>query len=66
MISKKWKSSLWPIKWGAQVVVVVMLNDSGTVMVTKRSTLGTAEDSVLAHQFDDSKWTSKDAEGMDT
>ena len=43
MISKKWTSSLWPIKWGAQGVVVVMLNDSGTVMVTKRSTLGTAE-----------------------
>jgi hypothetical protein len=36
---------------------VVVLNVSGTIMVTKRSTLCTAEDSVLAQQFDDSKWT---------
>jgi len=36
---------------------VVALNVSGTIMVTKRSTLCTAEDSVLAQQFDDSKWT---------
>jgi hypothetical protein len=66
MISKKWKSFLWLIKWGAQCVVGVMINASGTVMVTKRSTQGTAEDSVLAHQFDDTKWRSKDDEGMDT
>eukprot|EP00571_Detonula_confervacea_P005870 CAMPEP_0172329914 /NCGR_PEP_ID=MMETSP1058-20130122/61129_1 /TAXON_ID=83371 /ORGANISM="Detonula confervacea, Strain CCMP 353" /LENGTH=594 /DNA_ID=CAMNT_0013047107 /DNA_START=223 /DNA_END=2007 /DNA_ORIENTATION=+ len=36
---------------------VVTLNVSGTMIVTKRSTLCTAEDSVLAQQFDDSKWT---------
>ena len=36
---------------------VVALNVSGTIMVTKRSTLCTAEDSVLAQQFEDSKWT---------
>jgi hypothetical protein len=36
---------------------VVVLNVSGTVMVTKRSTLCTAKDSVLAQQFDDSKRT---------
>jgi hypothetical protein len=36
---------------------VVVLNVSGTVMTTKRCTLCTVEDSVLAQQFDDSKWT---------
>ena len=36
---------------------VVALNVCGTIMVTKRSSLRTAEDSVLAQQFDDSKWT---------
>ena len=36
---------------------VVTLNVSGIVMATKRSTLQTAEDSVLAQQFDDAKWT---------
>jgi hypothetical protein len=36
---------------------VVALSVSGTIMVTKRSTLCTAEDSVLAQQFDDSEWT---------
>jgi hypothetical protein len=36
---------------------VVALNVSGTNMVTMRSTLCTANDSVLAQQFDDSKWT---------
>jgi len=36
---------------------VVALNVSGTIMVTMRSTLCTAKDSVLAQQFDDSKWT---------
>ena len=36
---------------------VVELNVSGTNMVTMRSTLCTAKDSVLAQQFDDSKWT---------
>mmetsp|Transcript_13973 Transcript_13973/g.30342 ORF Transcript_13973/g.30342 Transcript_13973/m.30342 type:complete len:591 (-) Transcript_13973:252-2024(-) len=36
---------------------LVTLNVGGTIMVTERSTLCTAEDSVLAQQFDDSKWT---------
>ncbi|KAL3768632.1 hypothetical protein ACHAW5_004327 [Stephanodiscus triporus] len=36
---------------------VVALNVTGTIMVTKRSTLCTVEDSALAQQFDDSKWT---------
>ncbi|KAL7543591.1 hypothetical protein ACHAXR_012885 [Thalassiosira sp. AJA248-18] len=36
---------------------VVVLNVSGTMMVTKRSTLRSVEESALAQQFDDSKWT---------
>ena len=36
---------------------IVTLNVRGTIMMTKRATLCTAEDSVLAQQFDDSKWT---------
>jgi hypothetical protein len=36
---------------------VVVLNVSGTMMATKRCTLCVVEDSVLAQQFNDSKWT---------
>jgi hypothetical protein len=36
---------------------VVVLNVSGTVMITKRCTLCAVDDSALAQQFDDSKWT---------
>eukprot|EP00986_Skeletonema_menzelii_P002384 scaffold647_cov150-Skeletonema_menzelii.AAC.31 len=36
---------------------VVMLNVSGTMMATSRAALLLCEDSVLAQQFDDSKWT---------
>ena len=36
---------------------IVTLNVSGTVMATKRATLMVADDSVLAQQFDDTKWT---------
>jgi len=36
---------------------VVKLNVSGTLMSTRRATLMIAKDSVLAQQFDDSKWT---------
>eukprot|EP00984_Skeletonema_dohrnii_P028612 scaffold18662_cov101-Skeletonema_dohrnii-CCMP3373.AAC.5 len=36
---------------------VVLLNVSGTTMATSRATLLLSEDSVLAQQFDDSKWT---------
>ncbi|KAL3777416.1 hypothetical protein ACHAW5_010218 [Stephanodiscus triporus] len=39
------------------VMNVVVLNVSGTIMVTTRSTLCVAGDSVLAQQFDNSKWT---------
>ena len=35
---------------------VIALNVSGTPLVTRRSTLRAIEDSVLAQQFDDSKW----------
>jgi hypothetical protein len=36
---------------------VVVLNVIGTLMATKRCTLCAVEDSVLAQQFNDSKWT---------
>jgi hypothetical protein len=36
---------------------VIMLNVSGTMMATSRATLLLCEESVLAQQFDDSKWT---------
>ena len=36
---------------------LVTLDVSGTVMVTKRASLQVIEDSVLAQQFDDTKWT---------
>ncbi len=36
---------------------VVVLDVLGTTMTTMRSTLCTAEDSMLAQKFDDSKWT---------
>ncbi|EJK77995.1 hypothetical protein THAOC_00131, partial [Thalassiosira oceanica] len=36
---------------------IVRLNVCGTVMMTHRSTLRQVKDSVLASQFDDSKWT---------
>jgi hypothetical protein len=42
---------------------VVVLNVSGSVMVTTRSTLCTAENSALAQQFDDSKWTEQGCNG---
>ena len=38
---------------------VVTLNVSGTMMATNRSTLQTTENSVLAQQFDDTKWTNQ-------
>ena len=36
---------------------VITLNVRGTIMATKRSTLLAVEESVLAQQFDDTKWT---------
>jgi len=36
---------------------VVVMNVNGTTMATKRETLCTIEDSVLAQQFDNTKWT---------
>jgi hypothetical protein len=41
----------------------IALNVSGTMMATTRSTLCVAEDSVLAQQFDDSKWTEQGCSG---
>ncbi len=42
---------------------IISLNVSGTMMVTTRSTLCTIKDSVLAQQFDDSKWTEQGCNG---
>ena len=42
---------------------VVALNVSGTIVVTKHSTLCTAKDLVLTQQFDDSKWTEQGCKG---
>ena len=39
---------------------MVLLNVSGTIMATKRSTLGLCKDSALAKQFDDTLWSQKD------
>ena len=36
---------------------IILLNVSGTIMTTTRATLRIIEDSVLAQQFDDTKWT---------
>ena len=36
---------------------IITLNVSGTIMATRRDTLLIAEDSMLAQQFDDTKWT---------
>ena len=38
---------------------LVALDVSGTIMVTKRGTLQIIEESVLAQQFDDTKWTAQ-------
>jgi hypothetical protein len=42
----------------------ITLNVRGTMMTTKRSTLRILEDSVLAQQFDDSKWTEQGYKGL--
>ena len=42
---------------------VVVINVSGAIMATKRSTLCIAIDSVLSQQFDDSKWTEQGFDG---
>ncbi|KAL3815635.1 hypothetical protein ACHAXA_006910 [Cyclostephanos tholiformis] len=42
---------------------IIALNVSGTLMVTTRATLCTIKDSVLAQQFDDSKWTEQGCNG---
>jgi ClpP class serine protease len=36
---------------------IVMLNVSGTIMATKRAIFQIVEDSALAQQLDDTKWT---------
>ncbi len=43
---------------------LISLDVSGTVMVTKRATLQIIEDSVLAQQFDDTKWTEQGSDNM--
>ena len=43
---------------------IVMLNVSGTRMTTNRAVLMYAEDSVLAQQFDDTKWTEQGCKDM--
>jgi hypothetical protein len=43
---------------------IVSLNVSGTMMITKRSTLCAAEDSALAQQFDDTKWTEQGCKNL--
>ncbi len=40
---------------------IITLNVSGTMMTTSRATLLSCEDSVLAQQFDDSKWTEQES-----
>jgi hypothetical protein len=42
---------------------IVTLNVSGTIMAISRSALLLAEDSVLAQQFDDTKWTEQGTAG---
>ena len=39
---------------------IVLLNVSGTIMATEKSTLGLCKDSVLAKQFDDPLWVQQD------
>ncbi|KAL7490723.1 hypothetical protein ACHAWT_000883 [Skeletonema menzelii] len=43
---------------------LITLDVSGTIMVTKRATLQIIEGSVLAQQFDDSKWTEQGSSSM--
>ena len=42
---------------------VIVLNVSGAMMVSTRTTLCTIEESVLAQQFDDSKWAEQGCNG---
>ena len=43
---------------------IITLDVSGTAMVTKRATLQIIEESVLAQQFDDTKWTEQGSDNM--
>ncbi len=43
---------------------LITLDVSGTIMVTKRATLQIIEESVLAQQFDDTKWTEQGSDNM--
>ena len=43
---------------------IIRLNVSGTVITTNRATLTIVEDSVLAQQFDDTKWTVQGSNNM--
>ena len=43
---------------------IITLNVSGTMMATKRATLQAVDDSMLAQQFDDTKWTEQGCNNM--
>ncbi len=43
---------------------IITLNVSGTMMATKRATLQVLDDSMLAQQFDDTKWTEQGCDSM--
>eukprot|EP00984_Skeletonema_dohrnii_P003667 scaffold1269_cov72-Skeletonema_dohrnii-CCMP3373.AAC.1 len=49
---------------GCSASGIVALNVSGTVMATKRETLLVIGESMLAQQFDDTKWTEQGCENM--
>eukprot|EP00984_Skeletonema_dohrnii_P020041 scaffold9691_cov80-Skeletonema_dohrnii-CCMP3373.AAC.5 len=49
---------------GGNTSDIVALNVSGTVMATKRETLLVISESMLAQQFDDTKWTEQGCKNM--
>eukprot|EP00984_Skeletonema_dohrnii_P011395 scaffold4540_cov67-Skeletonema_dohrnii-CCMP3373.AAC.4 len=49
---------------GGSTSDIVTLNVSGTVMATKRETLLVIDESMLAQQFDDTKWTEHGCKNM--
>jgi len=49
---------------GGSTSDIVTLNVSGTVMATKRDTLLVISESMLAQQFDDTKWTEQGCKNM--
>jgi len=43
---------------------IITLNVSGTIMATKRATLQVVDESMLAQQFDDTKWTEQGCDNV--